>query len=402
MKRIGILQNPIQEYAWGSRTVIAELLGNPSPSARPQAELWMGAHPKAPSQVMMDGRWEKLGDVIAANPEEVLGKEALSRFGPRLPYLFKVLAAAQPLSIQAHPNQLQAERGFDREEKANIPLDAPERNYRDAYHKPECLCALTPFWALKGFRKVEVIAARMQACCPESLPAENKKLARAPDARGLKQFFESLMMLPSIRRKKSIREAVDAAREGRVDAASCRWIETLHQYYPDDIGVLAPLYLNLVVLEPGQALFLLPGELHSYLEGAAVELMADSDNVLRGGLTHKHVDVPELLTILSFKQRPVSILAPKKKNEYEVVYPVGADEFVLSAICLPYNGVYHSRQRRGVETLLCLEGEGKITDIGSGEQFEVRKGVSFLVPAVVVRYSIEGNLTIYKASVPYL
>jgi len=203
MMRIGILQNTIQEYGWGSRTVIAELMGKPSPSASPQAELWMGAHPKAPSLVEIDGHSKSLIEVVAESPEAVLGKTVAGRFNNRLPYLFKVLAAAQPLSIQAHPDKTQAREGFEREEKAGIPLDAPERNYRDANHKPECICALTPFWALKGFRKVKDLTARMRSCCSKSLAEEIRTLERSPDSRGLKRFFESLLTLSSDRRGRS-------------------------------------------------------------------------------------------------------------------------------------------------------------------------------------------------------
>ncbi|MDF1593430.1 MAG: mannose-6-phosphate isomerase, class I [Desulfobacterales bacterium] len=400
MKKIGILQNTIQEYGWGSRTVIAELLGKPSPSESPQAELWMGTHPKAPSLVQVDGRFVSLADVIAKNPEDVLGKTAIGRFGNRLPYLFKVLAAAQPLSIQAHPNKAQAKAGFAREERAGIPPDSPERNYRDADHKPECLCALTPFRALKGFRKVKDLAARMQTCCSKNLSVELKEIERSYDSQGLKRFFESLLTLSFDRREKTVQEALNAAQEGRVDSESCEWMQKLHHYYPDDIGVLAPLFLNLVCLEPGQAMFLPAGQMHSYLEGAGIELMANSDNVLRGGLTPKHVDIPELMNILDFRERPVSILAPVKKNEFEVVYESSDEEFVLSVICTPRGGVYRSRGKRSAEILLCTEGEGRLTDTGSGEQIDVRKGMSLLVPAAVPQYSIEGKMTIYKASVP--
>lgn len=400
MRRIGILQNTIQEYGWGSRTVIAALLGKPTPSAKPQAELWMGTHLKAPSLIEINGHFESLTDVISINPEDVLGKTVAGRFDNRLPFLFKVLAASQPLSIQAHPNKTQAEKGFEREERAGIPLDDPERNYRDANHKPECLCALTHFWALKGFRKVKDMTALMQTCCSKSLSAELKKFERSPDLQGLKRFFESLLTLSPYRREKAVQEALKATQEGRVDSDSCGWVQKLHQYYPEDIGVLAPLFLNLVCLEPGQAMFLPAGQLHSYLEGAGIELMANSDNVLRGGLTPKHVDVPELMNVLDFRERPLSILAPVKKNEYEVVYESRAEEFVLSVICSPRNGVYQSKGNRSVEILLCTEGQGKLTDTGSGEQFDLRKGMSLLVPAAVSQYSIEGKVTIYKASVP--
>ena len=152
MKQICQLDNVIQEYAWGSRTMIADLLGCPSPSDVPQAELWMGAHPKAPSNVVAGGERVSLAAGIEAAPAEILGTRVSKQFGGRLPFLFKVLAAAEPLSIQAHPTLAQAREGFARENEANIPVDAPDRNYRDDNHKPEIICALTPFWALNGFR----------------------------------------------------------------------------------------------------------------------------------------------------------------------------------------------------------------------------------------------------------
>jgi len=400
MRRIGILQNTIQEYGWGSRSVIAALLGRSTPSEKPQAELWLGAHPSAPSLVMTDGRWESLAELIARNPAEILGESVAGRFENRLPYLFKVLAAAEPLSIQAHPDRTRAEAGFKREEKAGIAPDAPERNYRDKNHKPECLCALAPFWALQSFRKAKEAAARVRACCSNSLAPELKALEDGPDSKGLKRFFESLMTLSPAQRTGVVRETLESARRGRVDNESCRWMRKLSQRYPDDIGVLAPLFLNLVFLEPGQALFLQPGQLHSYLEGAGIELMANSDNVLRGGLTVKHVDVAELINVLDFRPRPVSILLPVKKNEYELRYESGAEEFVLSVICLSGSGRYLSRAERSVEILLCTEGEGVLQDGESGERFVLRKGRSLLVPAAVSQYCIEGSITIYKAAVP--
>ncbi len=167
MKTIGILKNTVQDYAWGSLTAIPELLGQPA-TGSPQAELWMGAHPKAPSQVYHDGKWESLLQVIESHPEDVLGKEAAEKFGGKLPYLFKVLAAAKPLSIQAHPNSRQAKEGFARENRLGISLMASNRNYKDDNHKPECICALTRFWGMNGFRGipeiVRIFAQSLQGC----------------------------------------------------------------------------------------------------------------------------------------------------------------------------------------------------------------------------------------------
>lgn len=400
MSRIGILQNTIQEYHWGSHNVIANLLGMPAPSEKPQAELWLGAHPKAPSRLLTDGSWKSLADVISENPEGVLGKKVSERFKNELPFLFKVLAVDRPLSIQAHPDKKKARLGFEREERAGIPIGAAERNYRDTHHKPECLCALTSFHALKGFRKLKDILARLQACCTKSLSAELEILKDQTDANGLKRFFTSVMTLSTKRRQEVIREVLKATGTEAIDSESWQWIQIIAKSYPNDIGILAPLMLNLVSLEPGQALFLHSGELHSYLSGVGIELMAASDNVLRGGLTSKHIDVPELVEVVEFKPQPVSILTPVKKSEYEVVYYTPAEEFVLSVICVPPGGIYHSKKNSCVEILLCTEGEGVLHDIVDDVRIRAKKGDSFFVPAAVSRYTIEGGTTFYKATVP--
>ncbi len=191
MKHIHILKNPVQKYAWGSGTVLQSLLGLPKPWETPIAELWMGAHPKAPSMVEVDGRWRSLIDVIAADPESVLGKYAADRFSKKLPFLFKVLAAGRPLSIQVHPDMMQAREGFERENRLNIPLDAPNRNYKDASHKPENLCAVTPFEAMKGFRAPDDILNLMNRLFLSSPPPELDLLRKEPNAAGMKRFFFS-------------------------------------------------------------------------------------------------------------------------------------------------------------------------------------------------------------------
>jgi mannose-6-phosphate isomerase len=341
-----------------------------------------------------------LADLIAQHPEDILGEIVVRRFGHNLPYLFKVLAAAQPLSIQAHPNLAQAKRGFECEEKAGIPMDGPQRNYKDLNHKPECICALTHFWALNGFRRIKEILSNLRECCPRNLATELAEVERAADASGLKRFFKALMTLEAARKEQVIQEALQAAQKGSGDDPAYEWVLKLYQAYPDDIGVLAPLFLNLVCLEPGQAKFLPSGQLHSYLDGTGIELMANSDNVLRGGLTPKHVDVSELLIVLDFEERPLSILSPVKKDDYEVVYDSNADEFVLSVICPPAGSVYTSSANRSVETLLCTKGRATLTDAGSGDKIDIQGGVSVLVPAAVQQYRIEGWATVYKAAVP--
>lgn len=400
MKRIGILQNTIQTYAWGSLTAIPELLNLPAPAETPQAELWMGAHPKAPSRVVCDGKSKSLAGLIEKNPQDVLGEAVINKFGRQLPYLFKVLAAAKPLSIQAHPSLAQAKRGFKDENQKKVPLSAPERNYKDENHKPECICALSPFWALNGFRKISETLFRLKICCREGMKREIETLERYTNSIGLKRFFKALMTMESNRRQQVIQAALKEAQKRLDEDPAFQWMLSLHEEYPSDIGVLAPLFLNLVFLEPGQAMFLTAGEMHAYLDGVGIELMANSDNVLRGGLTPKHVDVPELLKILNFEERELNILSPRKISDHEIIYDSQADEFVLSVICPLEGKVYTSAKERGVEILLCTEGECTLTNLGNDEKTVIQKGVSVIVPAAVDQYRIIGKATLYKAAVP--
>jgi len=399
MNKIGILKNPIQGYAWGSKTFIPQLLGDPSPSDNPMAELWMGAHPKAPSQVFCNGEWISLPELIQKNPEDILGESFAEKFANKLPFLFKVLAAARPLSIQAHPNRDQADQGFDRENRLEIPLNAPHRNYKDKNHKPEILCALTYFWAFKGFRKIEEIILLLDKIRVPALRDELISLRKQPNSEGLKKFYTALMMSRE-RQRKIVNEAVTYGKEFSNDDKVFEWMIRLNQAFPGDIGVLSPILLNLVRLQPGEAIYVPAGELHGYLEGAGIELMANSDNVLRGGLTTKHVDVPELLKILRFSQSEVDILRPHEQETVESFYPLVSEEFVLSMISPRQGSPFESSKKRSVEMMICIEGDARVTDLGSGEMLSLKKGATIIVPAAVEQYRIDGEAKIYKASVP--
>ena len=220
MRTIKLLKNTIQNYAWGSPTAIPELLGDENPAHEPRAELWMGAHPKAPSFVNNGGQWVSLKDLIDRYPQEILGNEVALAFDNKLPYLFKVLAAAKPLSIQAHPNLNQAKEGYERENRLGIAMDAPNRSYKDANHKPECICALSPFWALYGFRDVCDILDMMGRNCPVALAGEMDLLKKEPDSRGLKRFFTDLMTMDSQRQKRVVDEAVQNAKRYSAEGAA--------------------------------------------------------------------------------------------------------------------------------------------------------------------------------------
>ncbi len=400
MKNIGILKNTVQEYEWGSYTAIPELLGNDSPANTPQAELWMGAHPKAPSKVKLNGRWMSLMKLIEKNPKDILGKEVAEKYSNRLPYLFKVLAAAKPLSIQAHPSLAQANEGYMRENSLGIPLDAYNRNYKDDNHKPECICALTFFWALNGFRKISSILALLEKICPQGLKSDLNNLREEPNSLGLKKFFQAIMTMDRDKQNKIIADAIINAQKFSDDDQAYKWMIDLHNEYPADIGVFSPILLNLICLKPGQAMFLPAGELHAYLDGVGIELMANSDNVLRGGLTPKHVDVPELLNVLNFEERELDILSPIVSNECERIYSSRAEEFVLSVITLKRDLTCDSPTNRSVEILLCTDGEAIITDLGNNDKLAFDGGKSIIIPSAVKKYCIQGNATLYKAAVP--
>jgi mannose-6-phosphate isomerase len=396
--RIYRLENVVQPYAWGSTTALTDLLGRPNPGRQPQAELWMGTHPNGPSLVLADGERIPLRQLIARHPIEVLGVDVFSRFGAALPYLFKVLAAARPLSIQAHPSKQQALEGFARETRQGKALDAPDRSYRDDNHKPEVICALTPFWAMNGFRSPAAAADLLSPVCPPVLDAALQDL-KASKGEGLRSFFRAMMKIPVHKRRPAVRQILKSAMS-RADASPVyRWMVELVRAYPADMGVLAPALLNLVRLEPGRAMYLPAGQLHAYLEGVGIELMANSDNVLRGGLTPKHVDVAELLDVVRFEAATPTVLDAEPLGPAESVFDCPAEEFSLRIIRVAPGREYFAPARRSVELLLCTAGRGRVRSGNQGEM-DIRKGDSLLVPAAVDGYAVSGELTVYKAAVP--
>jgi mannose-6-phosphate isomerase len=401
LQRIAILKNSIQPYNWGSTTFIPELLGEESPSRIPQAEMWMGSHSKAPSLALRGGVHRSLGELIDDDPEGTLGHSVSTRYSGNLPFLFKVLASSRPLSIQAHPDRARAKMGFRRENRKEIGLDAPHRNYRDENHKPELICAMSPFWALKGFRRTGDIIRLLDMIGSPLKGLRTDLLRERPDKEGLKAFFISLMTM-----KDDVKEGVLAQIAERVTtlhltAPEFAWLDRLNREYPGDIGLLSPLLLNLVRLNPGEALYIPAGELHAYLEGAGLEIMANSDNVIRGGLTGKHIDLAELIQILDFTSREPEILRPAGENRTELHYPIIAEEFALSMISVDDNGLgYESPAQRSAEIMICMEGEATVTDKSNGDNLLFKKGTSIFVPASVEQYRIMGTATIYKAFVP--
>ena len=394
------LKNQVREYAWGSRTALQAFCTDPHLEDKHIAELWMGAHPMAPSKVLVDGKWRSLDELIKKEPGSILGKPVAEKFHNQLPFLFKVLAADKPLSIQAHPNREQARAGFKGEEESGIPLNAPQRNYKDENHKPELLCALTSFLSLKGFRRIDDILFLMDKLAPSSLSNELADLRKDHDENSLKRFFTALMQMDKNRQDLVVGEAIKGAEMRTHEDQAFHWMLELNKGYPGDIGIFAPVMLNLMELNPGEAISISDGELHTYLSGVGIELMANSDNVIRGGLTRKHIDIPELIKIVNFKTEPTKILTPVLRENCEERYPSAGEEFMLSIITIDREKRFISLEDRSVEILICMKGEAIIKDTGGNESLDLTRGRSVIVPAIASKYLIEGSATIYKASVP--
>ncbi len=402
MKKSGILYNTIQEYSWGSITELSEFLGRPSHIPKPMAELWMGAHPKAPSNVIVNGQSVSLLDIIEENPAEILGSAVANQFNNTLPFLFKVLAADQPLSIQAHPTIDQARVGYLRENNADIPISSPTRNYKDENHKPEIICALSTFWALNGFRPIPEIIEILSTIKSPLLSVFSQSLINEPNSQGLKIFLEKIFHMDSENRIEMVKEILNYAQFNINHDPLYEWLIKFDKLYPGDVGILSALLLNMVCLEPGDAMCLQPGQLHAYLHGFGIELMANSDNVIRGGLTSKHIDIDELLTILNFDETPVNIINPESISDTERIYETSAKEFQLSVINIIQEKPYLSHISRNVEIIICTSGFADLTDLSDNSILQLSKGDSVVIPASLNQYKIEGTATLFKSSIPLI
>ncbi|MGI5125664.1 mannose-6-phosphate isomerase, class I [Pseudonocardia sp. CA-107938] len=369
-----LLDNPIRPYAWGSRTVLAELLGHESPAPHPQAEMWLGAHPGDPSRLQSGGT---LLDALRADPDGLLGADRARKWDGTLPFLLKVLAADEPLSLQAHPSLDQARVGFEREERAGLARDAADRNYRDPNHKPELICALTEFHALVGFRSPDATVEFLRELAVPELDVYVQLLAGQPDADGLRALFTTWITLPQA----LLDTLVPALQAGCVRVAAAdgpfrteaRTVLELSERYPGDAGVLAALLLNRITLAPGEAVYLPAGNLHAYLEGAGIEVMASSDNVLRGGLTPKHVDVPELLRVLDFAAAPPPVLTGTPDGAW-LRYETPFEEFLLRRLQAAPADDPVEVPDGGPRILLCTAGAACLR--GRDGRLELRRGAS--------------------------
>lgn len=350
------LEPGVQHYRWGDTHFIPELLGIENLEREPYAELWLGTHRDLPSHVDVDGERRLLTEVLDGD----------------LPYLFKILSARKPLSIQAHPSEAQAREGFAREEAEGIPIDAPHRSYRDRRHKPELLCALTDFYALRGFS-------------PDPPPFPGSSL---------KEIYERLMTLPQDDVDAMLAPKLEALQGGDYTRADREyWLLRCHEEYSEpghfDRGLFSVYLLNLIHLRPGDAIYLDAGTLHAYLEGSGVELMASSNNVLRGGLTNKHVDVGELLRTVVFESEEPRVVRPEPAGASEWRYETPAREFELRRVECPHE----SEAPGDPEILMVVDGEASIGP------HHLRRGDAVCVTGGGA-YAIDGSATVYKAVVP--
>ncbi|MEM6108976.1 mannose-6-phosphate isomerase, class I [Mycobacterium sp. 050272] len=384
-----LLRGAVRTYAWGSRTALAEFTGRQVPAAHPEAELWFGAHPGDPAFLETEQGELSLLEAVTADPEGQLGSASRERFGDVLPFLVKVLAADEPLSLQAHPSAEQAIEGYLREEKLGIPVASPVRNYRDTSHKPELLVALHSFEALAGFRQASATIELLRALAVTDLDPYIELLNDQSDADGLRALFTTWITAP----QPDIDVLVSAVIDGAIQyvssgatefAAEAKTVLELGERYPGDAGVLASLLLNRISLAAGDALYIPAGNLHTYLRGFAIEVMANSDNVLRGGLTPKHVDVPELLRVLDFAPTAEAQLRPHVHREgLGLIYDTPADEFAVALLTLEGEHLGHevdaSPHHDGPQILLCAEGSAVVH--GKSGSLSLERGMAAWVAA---------------------
>lgn len=384
------LKNTLQNYAWGSKTAMTELFGFANPNNEPQAELWMGAHPNACSSVLTADGEKRLDDLIADAPESVLGKDVAKRFG-RLPFLLKILSAGEPLSIQVHPNKTNAEAGFARENAQGIALTAPHRNYKDDNHKPELVYALTEYDALNGFREISEMIALFEAAAVPTLDSELNAFKQQANNTGLQTFFTAVMSLSGTKKSQAVNELLTAIQHPTSDKTTqtaFQLIADCAELYPDDIGLFAPLLLNIITLQPGEVMFLYAETPHAYLHGTGIEIMASSDNVLRSGLTPKHMDIPELVANVKCQPMPFAELTmPATGDKQHRVYPIPVDDFAFDVIACGNDA--KPLRVASAEIILCLNGE---TTLQQGEiTLTLQRGESAFITADSGQYTLSGQ-----------
>ncbi|TGA68313.1 mannose-6-phosphate isomerase, class I [Aliivibrio fischeri] len=385
------MTNVIQDYAWGSHTSIEALFDIKNSTGKPQAELWMGAHPNGCSAVTVNGDSVLLSDLINQDKEAFLSKTTADAFG-ELPYLFKVLAAEKALSIQVHPNKQQAVDGFEKEEKTGIALTAFNRNYKDNNHKPELVYALTDYKAMNGFRDYQEIVSLFSAMQLPTIASYVDELAQKPNSNGLQRFFKAILSLENETKERAVAELLDYASSSTDELFVL--LQDLAIQYPNDVGLFAPLMLNVITLKPGEAMFLSACTPHAYIHGTGLEIMANSDNVLRAGLTPKYMDIDELMSCTEFVSQPLSSLLTQPNTvDGGMSYPIPVNDFKFSvftatdALTLETNSA---------EILFAIDSDLTLTH-ENGDSVTVAKGHSVFVPAYAKRYSLTSSGNVARA-----
>lgn len=323
------LVGSVRNYEWGSLDYIPNLLGKQADD-KPQAEYWLGAHLSSPSKIEVAGTYCNLAEWLRTNPQ-ALGQQVRARFGSELPFLVKVLSARVPLSLQAHPNAANAAAGFARENEQGISLDDPKRTFKDPHHKPELIIALTPFDALVGFRDPsETLDLFDQLGVKASLEPVLGPLRHRNEEAGMAEVFLDVLTVNDERialANEIVSAAVSHAHDEGELGDFARTAMLLDEYFPNDPSLIAALLLNRRHLEPGEGLHVREGTMHAYLSGSGVEVMASSDNVLRGGLTNKHIDVDALVQVVNFRSEIAPILHPSPVSKGVCAYRIDEDAF---------------------------------------------------------------------------
>ncbi len=392
------LQGKVQHYAWGGAEYIPSLLGIPNENKQPFAEYWMGAHPLASSEIITTAGRLSLFDAINADPVTMLNEKVTKQFG-ELPYLFKVLDVKQMLSIQVHPTKAEAEKGFDAEEAAGIALQAPHRNYKDRNHKPEVMIALSECWLLHGF-KSKTALEKILGDVPEFnvfLPYYKKEGIRAlyQLVMEMEQPELNALLTPLVKRAMRLRQ------EGSIDKTHPAW--WVAEWYAGqtgqvaiDRGLFSVYFFNIVAVKPGQAVFQGAGIPHAYLQGQNIELMANSDNVLRGGLTPKHIDVPELMKHVVFEEVVPEVMDGRTVQPGETIYPCPVPDFGIAKIELKGGDAY-SNTAVSLEIMIVTEGGMFVNNSLVAKRGEVIA----MLPGAAYDIQASGACTFFKAFVPY-
>ena len=395
------LDGVVQHYAWGGTQFIPNLLNVKNEKKQPFAELWMGTHVKGSSSVQTVDGSILLEDLINKAPTKKLGKKIAADFNNKLPFLIKVLDVNNMLSIQAHPTKKEAEIGFARESKTNIGVTAPNRTYRDDNHKPEVMVALTDFWLLHGFQSKEGIDKVLQIPEFNSLQSSFKE-------NNIFQLYKAIMEMPQSKVDTILaplwKRLQPIFEKNKLDKSTPDYwaAQAFVDYTIDghfDRGIFSIYLFNLVNIPKGKGIFQAAGVPHAYLEGVNMELMANSDNVFRGGLTQKHIDVPELLKHLVFDSVSPKILDGEIVSTVEKVYKTPAPDFELSQINIQKNKQYRSTQTSSAAVIIVMNGKASVNF--DGKKLLVSKGESFFVEAdTIFSVQTKEECLLFKAKVP--